>query len=110
MVDCCSLPDSSVFLFFYCMFYFNQALPSGSSSRFQEIRELQSQIQEQHIQIDMDVAKPDLTAALRDVRQQYENVASKNLQDAEEYYKSKVQQWDWRKQQNIFWLPIIWDL
>ncbi|XP_040208400.1 vimentin [Rana temporaria] len=55
----------------------------------EEIRELQSQIQEQHIQIDMDVAKPDLTAALRDVRQQYENVASKNLQDAEEYYKSK---------------------
>ncbi|XP_077347024.1 vimentin [Lithobates pipiens] len=55
----------------------------------EEIRELQAQIQEQHIQIDMDVAKPDLTAALRDVRQQYENVASKNLQDAEEYYKSK---------------------
>ncbi|PIO39971.1 hypothetical protein AB205_0037160 [Aquarana catesbeiana] len=55
----------------------------------EEIRELQAQIQEQHVQIDMDVAKPDLTAALRDVRQQYENVASKNLQDAEEYYKSK---------------------
>lgn len=55
----------------------------------EEIRELQAQIQEQHIQIDMDVAKPDLTAALRDVRQQYENVAAKNLQDAEEWYKSK---------------------
>ncbi|KAG8443222.1 hypothetical protein GDO86_011867 [Hymenochirus boettgeri] len=55
----------------------------------EEIRELKLQIQDQHIQIDMDVAKPDLTAALRDVRQQYENVASKNLQDAEEWYKSK---------------------
>ncbi|XP_066441508.1 vimentin [Eleutherodactylus coqui] len=55
----------------------------------EEIRELQAQIQEQHVQIDMDVSKPDLTAALRDVRQQYENVASKNLQDAEEWYKSK---------------------
>uniref|UniRef100_A0A8C5M3I7 Vimentin n=1 Tax=Leptobrachium leishanense TaxID=445787 RepID=A0A8C5M3I7_9ANUR len=55
----------------------------------EEIRELQIQIQDQHVQIDMDVAKPDLTAALRDVRQQYENVASKNLQDAEEWYKSK---------------------
>ncbi|XP_018419713.1 PREDICTED: vimentin-4 isoform X2 [Nanorana parkeri] len=55
----------------------------------EEIRELQAQIQEQHVHIDMDVAKPDLTAALRDVRQQYENVASKNLQDAEEWYKSK---------------------
>uniref|UniRef100_A0A670IX99 Vimentin n=1 Tax=Podarcis muralis TaxID=64176 RepID=A0A670IX99_PODMU len=55
----------------------------------QEIRELQAQIQEQHIQIDVDVAKPDLTAALRDVRQQYESVAAKNLQEAEEWYKSK---------------------
>ncbi|KAM5157817.1 vimentin [Mantella aurantiaca] len=55
----------------------------------EEIRELQAQIQEQHVQIDMDVSKPDLTAALRDVRQQYENVASKNLQDAEDWYKSK---------------------
>ncbi|KAM9307527.1 vimentin [Gastrophryne carolinensis] len=55
----------------------------------EEIRELQAQIQEQHIQVDMDVSKPDLTQALREVRQQYENVASKNLQDAEEWYKSK---------------------
>ncbi|XP_044290072.1 vimentin-like, partial [Varanus komodoensis] len=55
----------------------------------EEIRELQVQIQDQHIQIDMDVAKPDLTAALRDVRQQYESVAAKNLQEAEEWYKSK---------------------
>uniref|UniRef100_A0A8C3LZN1 Vimentin n=1 Tax=Chrysolophus pictus TaxID=9089 RepID=A0A8C3LZN1_CHRPC len=55
----------------------------------EEIRELQAQLQEQHIQIDMDVSKPDLTAALRDVRQQYESVAAKNLQEAEEWYKSK---------------------
>ncbi|KAJ7322273.1 hypothetical protein JRQ81_018560 [Phrynocephalus forsythii] len=55
----------------------------------EEIRELQAQLQDQHIQIDMDVAKPDLTAALRDVRQQYESVAAKNLQEAEEWYKSK---------------------
>jgi hypothetical protein len=38
----------------------------------------------------VDVSKPDLTAALRDVRQQYESVAAKNLQEAEEWYKSKV--------------------
>ncbi|CAJ0965085.1 unnamed protein product [Ranitomeya imitator] len=56
----------------------------------EEIRELQAQLQEQHVQIEMDVAKPDLTSALRDVRQQYENVAAKNLQDAEEWYKSKI--------------------
>lgn len=58
-----------------------------------EIRELQAQIQDQHVQIDMDVVKPDLTAALRDVRQQYESVATKNLQEAEEWYKSKVSEW-----------------
>lgn len=51
--------------------------------------ELQNQIQ-QHVQVDMDIAKPDLTAALRDVRLQYENLASKNIQESEEWYKSKV--------------------
>ncbi|XP_021569069.1 vimentin isoform X4 [Carlito syrichta] len=55
----------------------------------EEIQELQAQIQEQHVQIDVDVSKPDFTAALRDVRQQYESVAAKNLQEAEEWYKSK---------------------
>lgn len=68
---------------------FTACLTSTCSS-LKEIRELQAQIQDQHIQIDMDVAKPDLTAALRDVRQQYESVATKNLQEAEEWYKSKV--------------------
>ncbi|MGH0134062.1 UNVERIFIED_CONTAM: hypothetical protein FKN15_054459 [Acipenser sinensis] len=56
----------------------------------EEIAEMQVQIQEQHIQIDMDVAKPDLTAALRDVRLQYENLASKNMSESEDWYKSKV--------------------
>lgn len=56
----------------------------------QELVELQAQIQDQHVQIDMDIAKPDLTAALRDVRLQYETLASKNIHEAEEWYKSKV--------------------
>ncbi|KAG7524240.1 vimentin [Solea senegalensis] len=55
----------------------------------EEILELQSQIQQQHVQVDMDLAKPDLTAALRDVRLQYENLASKNIQESEDWYKSK---------------------
>ncbi|XP_006634357.1 vimentin [Lepisosteus oculatus] len=55
----------------------------------EEIAELQAQIQNQHVQIDMDVAKPDLTAALRDVRTQYETLASKNISEAEDWYKSK---------------------
>lgn len=46
--------------------------------------------QQQHVQVDMEVAKPDLTAALRDVRLQYENLASKNIQESEDWYKSKV--------------------
>ncbi|XP_005995855.1 desmin a [Latimeria chalumnae] len=56
----------------------------------EEIRELQAQLQEQHLQVEMDVSKPDLTAALRDIRSQYETIAAKNIQEAEEWYKSKV--------------------
>lgn len=53
--------------------------------------ELQNQIQQQqHVQVDMEMAKPDLTAALRDVRLQYETLASKNIQESEDWYKSKV--------------------
>lgn len=58
--------------------------------RLQEIRELQSQLQEQQVQVEMDVSKPDLTAALRDIRAQYETIAAKNISEAEEWYKSKV--------------------
>uniref|UniRef100_A0A8C0VQ32 IF rod domain-containing protein n=1 Tax=Cyanistes caeruleus TaxID=156563 RepID=A0A8C0VQ32_CYACU len=35
------------------------------------------------------VCKPELTAALREIRTQYESIAVKNLQEAEEWYKSK---------------------
>uniref|UniRef100_A0A3Q3FPI6 Vimentin like n=1 Tax=Labrus bergylta TaxID=56723 RepID=A0A3Q3FPI6_9LABR len=57
----------------------------------EEMLELQNQMQmqQQHVQVDMEVAKPDLTAALRDVRLQYENLASKNIQESEDWYKSK---------------------
>lgn len=34
--------------------------------------------------------RPDLTAALRDIRAQYESIATKNMQESEEWYKSKV--------------------
>ncbi len=56
----------------------------------QEIRELQSQMQESQVQIQMDMSKPDLTAALKDIRIQYEAIAAKNISEAEEWYKSKV--------------------
>lgn len=45
---------------------------------------------QQQVQVEVEQAKPDLTAALRDIRTQYESIAVKNLQEAEEWYKSKV--------------------
>lgn len=36
------------------------------------------------------MAKPDLTAALREIRTQYEAVATSNMQETEEWYRSKV--------------------
>lgn len=43
----------------------------------------------------MDMSKPDLTAALRDIRAQYETIAAKNISEAEEWYKSKVGDLAW---------------
>lgn len=47
-------------------------------------------MQETQVQIQMDMSKPDLTAALKDIRGQYEDIAAKNIADAENWYKSKV--------------------
>ncbi|KAM9766760.1 LOW QUALITY PROTEIN: desmin-like [Menidia menidia] len=56
----------------------------------EEVRELQSQMQETQVQVQMDLSKPDLTAALRDIRAQYEGIAANNIAQAEDWYKSKV--------------------
>lgn len=45
---------------------------------------------QQQVQVEVEQAKPDLTAALREIRTQYESIAVKNLQESEEWYKSKV--------------------
>lgn len=50
------------------------------------------QMQETQVQIQMDMSKPDLTAALKDIRAQYEEIAAKNISDAENWYKSKVKE------------------
>lgn len=63
---------------------------SSSSPPSQELRELQEQIMTQQVHVDLDVSKPDLTAALRDIRIQYETMASSNMQETEEWYRSKV--------------------
>ncbi|CAK6961142.1 glial fibrillary acidic protein [Scomber scombrus] len=55
----------------------------------EELREFQEHIMAQQVHVDQDVSKPDLTAALRDIRVQYETMASSNMQDTEEWYRSK---------------------
>ncbi|XP_039646699.1 vimentin-like [Perca fluviatilis] len=54
-----------------------------------EIQELQTQPQE-YVQVDRGTVKPDLTDALRDVRLQYEKLATKNINESEERFKSKL--------------------
>lgn len=56
----------------------------------QEVQELQEQLARQQVHVELDVAKPDLTAALREIRTQYEAMASSNMHEAEEWYRSKV--------------------
>ena len=58
----------------------------------QELRDLQVSVESQQVQqVEVEATvKPELTAALRDIRAQYESIAAKNLQEAEEWYKSKV--------------------
>ncbi|KAK2837600.1 hypothetical protein Q5P01_014812 [Channa striata] len=56
-----------------------------------EIAELQAQIQySAEVSVEMEVTKPDLSAALRDIRVQYEKLAQRNLQSAEEWFCDKM--------------------
>ncbi|XP_062235812.1 neurofilament light chain b [Platichthys flesus] len=56
-----------------------------------EIAELQAQIRySAEVSVEMEVAKPDLSAALRDIRVQYEKLAQHNLQSAEEWFCNKM--------------------
>lgn len=56
----------------------------------------------------MDMSKPDLTAALRDIRMQYEAIAAKNIAEAEDWYKSKVDQKHFMNENNfLLWLKCL---
>ncbi|KAM9354347.1 neurofilament light polypeptide [Pholidichthys leucotaenia] len=55
----------------------------------EEQAELQAQLQVANISVDVEVSRPDLSTALRDIRVQYERLAHKNMQAAEEWYQSK---------------------
>lgn len=53
--------------------------------------------------VELDASKPDLTAALRDIRSQYEAMATSNVQETEEWYKSKVR-WELVPNGWVAWL------
>uniref|UniRef100_A0A8C5WK20 Internexin neuronal intermediate filament protein alpha n=1 Tax=Leptobrachium leishanense TaxID=445787 RepID=A0A8C5WK20_9ANUR len=55
----------------------------------EEVTELMAMIQASQVSVEMEMAKPDLTSALKEIRSQYESLAAKNLQSADEWYKSK---------------------
>ncbi|XP_064421324.1 low molecular weight neuronal intermediate filament [Latimeria chalumnae] len=55
----------------------------------EEVADLQTSVQAAQVSVEMDVSKPDLTAALKEIRMQYENLSAKNQQSVEEWYKSK---------------------
>ncbi|NXC22626.1 PERI protein, partial [Corythaeola cristata] len=56
----------------------------------EELRDLEVGAPSAAVPAEVEVCKPELTAALREIRTQYESIAVKNLQEAEEWYKSKV--------------------
>ncbi|TRY93575.1 hypothetical protein DNTS_005179 [Danionella cerebrum] len=55
----------------------------------EELRELQVSLQATQVSVEMDMSKPDLAVALKDIRAQYESLSSRNQQQAEEWYRSK---------------------
>uniref|UniRef100_UPI00358FD2FD desmin-like n=1 Tax=Myxine glutinosa TaxID=7769 RepID=UPI00358FD2FD len=59
------------------------------SVQSKEINELLAQIHGATAKVEMEYALPDLTAALRDIRAQYEDIAAKNLKELDNWYKAK---------------------
>ncbi|XP_028313004.1 neurofilament light chain b [Gouania willdenowi] len=56
-----------------------------------EIAELQAQIQySAQVSVEMEINKPDLSSSLREIRTQYEKLAHRNLQSAEEWFCNKM--------------------
>ncbi|KAL4640224.1 neurofilament light polypeptide-like [Arapaima gigas] len=55
----------------------------------EEHAELTAQVRAAGVTVDVEVARPDLSAALREIRTQYEKLANKNMQAAEDWYRTK---------------------
>ncbi|KAM4710532.1 vimentin-like [Discoglossus pictus] len=55
----------------------------------EEVADLLKQIEESKINVELESSRPDLAAALRALRVQIEQAATKNIQEAEKWYKTK---------------------
>ncbi|XP_071982275.1 vimentin-like [Engystomops pustulosus] len=56
----------------------------------EEVADLLKQIEESKVNVEIESSRPDLLAALRALRVQIEQAASKNIQEAEKWYKTKL--------------------
>lgn len=61
---------------------------SSGSNTTVLLHEISSAVPPQ-VSVEMDMSKPDLAAALKDIRSQYENLSARNQAQAEEWYRSK---------------------
>merc|ERR1712176_1139492 len=57
----------------------------------EEMEDLKEQIASQGITVEVDGITPDMNEILRDIRQEYETIAIKNRDEAEEWYKKKCE-------------------
>ncbi|KAM3936562.1 vimentin-like [Leptodactylus fuscus] len=56
----------------------------------EEVADLLKQIEESKVNVEIESSRPDLLAALRALRLQIEQAATKNIQEAEKWYKTKL--------------------
>ncbi|KAJ7988871.1 hypothetical protein DPEC_G00313690 [Dallia pectoralis] len=57
----------------------------------EEQAELQTQLAAANMCVDMEVSRPDLSTALKEIRTQYERLANKNMLAAEDWYRGKFE-------------------